>query len=315
MPSKFKTIDPDKFAAIGMDALKEGLWQDFLNFLVERQRIWHRKEVEKLPPPWTEDPILQKAKIINVYRELDRNTRYEIEHIRDAGKGYECLQIEHMIVFRHTNSPKLFESLISKRWALADWKEEYARLHAAGHGVSRAMLFNTPRSMPYWEWVFWFYEHVHSNATDISVRVMNSNTGKELFNAFDDLPNIGEFFAYEMYTSSTYYDWCPFTEDDFLIVGPGAVPGMELILGLPFGTLYQREAVWLVKHFAPLVKHALKDRDDFIWIPKEFQPKNPEDHKFTQRTLEHCLCEFRKYITIKRGLVGIRRKYTPTVVT
>jgi hypothetical protein len=144
--------------------------------------------------------------------------------------------------------------------------------------------------------------------------MMVAPTAKDLFNLIDEMPHIGEFYAYEIYTSFTYCRWCQFTEDDFLVVGPGALPGLEILLGLKWETLYYKEAMWLVKHCAPLIRARLLAHPDYVWIPKEQQPKNHEQFKFTQRTLEHTLCEFRKWWTIKQGVVGIRRRYVAAKV-
>ena len=43
---------------------------------VEREQIRLRKEVQKNPPPWTNDPILQQFKFCQVFREDDRTTRW-----------------------------------------------------------------------------------------------------------------------------------------------------------------------------------------------------------------------------------------------
>lgn len=42
-------------------------------FIIERQKIWEKK-IKNKPMPYTRDPILQKYKFCNIYRELDRQT-------------------------------------------------------------------------------------------------------------------------------------------------------------------------------------------------------------------------------------------------
>ena len=47
-------------------------------FIVERHRVYKRREAG-CSPPWTEDPVLQKYRFCNVFRELDSGTRYVTE--------------------------------------------------------------------------------------------------------------------------------------------------------------------------------------------------------------------------------------------
>jgi hypothetical protein len=52
-------------------------WQE------EREIIRLQKEESNLPPPWTDDPILQEFKFCQVFREDDRTTRWFRTHIRE----------------------------------------------------------------------------------------------------------------------------------------------------------------------------------------------------------------------------------------
>jgi hypothetical protein len=56
-------------------------YSEFLKYVVERQRIWHKRFVLKEPFPWTKDPILQKFHFCNNYRELDKGTVYLINEL------------------------------------------------------------------------------------------------------------------------------------------------------------------------------------------------------------------------------------------
>jgi len=53
----------------------------FWRFIAERHSIYKKKEIEKLPPPWTDDPILSSFKFTNVVRSTDPGTRYVIDKI------------------------------------------------------------------------------------------------------------------------------------------------------------------------------------------------------------------------------------------
>ena len=88
------------------------IWSRFFRFLVDRQRVWYRKEILKETPPWTDDPILQQAKFTNIYRELDRVSRFEIQFIVKGDFSFEE-KLKRIILLRHTNSLKIYSCLIN----------------------------------------------------------------------------------------------------------------------------------------------------------------------------------------------------------
>lgn len=86
----------------------------FFNFMNERHNIWHKRFVEKLTPPWTEDPILKVTKYTNIYRELDRGTLWWLENI---GKQYLISK------FAWVNKP------------LPDSNEDIFKYHISSHNI------------------------------------------------------------------------------------------------------------------------------------------------------------------------------------
>jgi hypothetical protein len=53
----------------------------FLYWIVERYKIHLKKDIKKLDPPWTNDPILQTYSFTNVRRLHDRVTKFVLKHI------------------------------------------------------------------------------------------------------------------------------------------------------------------------------------------------------------------------------------------
>ena len=111
--------------------------------------------------------------------------------------------------------------------------------------------------------------------------------------------NIGPFKAYEIYTSMTYSDHLTIREEEMFHFGPGSVEQLQAITGIT-GAGKSRDAVL---DFVVLAKHDLEARADMWWIPLELQGGSKAEHKFTVRTFEDCLCEYRKYLNFvhKRG--------------
>ena len=80
----------------------------FFETMHERQLIWKRRFIDKLDRPWTQNKIFQESKFTNVYRELDRNSQWQIKNILlDDNLSLKNL-IWKMMVFRFFNNPETF---------------------------------------------------------------------------------------------------------------------------------------------------------------------------------------------------------------
>lgn len=80
----------------GFDPAAEGR---FWAFVCERQRIWRKRFVELLPPPWTDDPVLREWRFTNVYRDLDAGTAYcRAKILRHAGASFEDRAFNVMVL-------------------------------------------------------------------------------------------------------------------------------------------------------------------------------------------------------------------------
>src|SRR5208282_6778133 len=78
-------------------------------WITERHAIYEAKNAG-YPKPWTEDPILQAYRFCNVYRELDKVTRWIAEHWRDT--HYDSPEVWFaMTVARLVNWPDTLEEL------------------------------------------------------------------------------------------------------------------------------------------------------------------------------------------------------------
>lgn len=97
----------DKFPDKSIDVYEPYL-RLFFELMHERMLIWKRRFVEKKERPWTDNPILRDSKFTNVYRELDRNSQWQIKNIlMDDSLSLKNL-IWKMMVFRFFNNPETF---------------------------------------------------------------------------------------------------------------------------------------------------------------------------------------------------------------
>lgn len=286
--------------------------REYVNFLVERQNIWHRKTIEKEPAPWTKDPILKQGFFTNIYRELDRVTEFEIDSIvkTDLSKDE---QFKRILILRHTNAIPLFHQLLKDPTvhAVADFRKTIP----TNKFISDAIMFVPGRGWNRTEWVVHFYQEVQRIGSQVLSDISKSTNGQDCMGLLHLFPKMGPFRAYEVMTSLSYCKWFPYTENDFLTIGPGVPPTLSYWVDGTWDHCWGAgkkdipDPVKYMEDVLPKIRDMLMSRKDFKWIPRSFQPNWKEDNKFTMRTLEHSCCEFRKYIGIKKMGKRVRRKY------
>lgn len=81
----------------------------FFETMYERQMIWYKRFIKKQNKPWTNNKIFQESKFTNVYRELDRNSQWQIKNILLDDKLDLRNLIWKLMVFRFFNNPETFE--------------------------------------------------------------------------------------------------------------------------------------------------------------------------------------------------------------
>lgn len=239
----------------------------FVSFICERRlmQLSHRQS------SW---PAMNQARINNVYREHDRYSLWERDH----------LTVRNIVVGR------FFMSIPATK---------YARdLASCGFLEDEGLLFNpcvemtSPEGMRQAE----VAEIFLASSKDV-IRLISSWTDQDtvdkalkLLVDHNQNKELRAFRLYEIKTSLSYLGWSDFFEDSFYHIGPGAAGKCEEIFGAIPTTLDEMEDVKNV------VKERLIDCGfRFAEWPKGKKWAHRNPNKFTVRQLEDCLCEYRKY--------------------
>lgn len=109
-----------------MNALEADFWY----MSNERNRIFLRKQAG-LPKPWTDDPIFQRYKFTNVFRELDKTTIFVREHIREPLRTSPELLLFNLALFRQTGSAEGWQGIV-KRFDPAKHAAKYIEAQQRG---------------------------------------------------------------------------------------------------------------------------------------------------------------------------------------
>ncbi len=322
------------------------LMESFFRFIVHRQYIYYHKEILQSPFPWTTDPILQAYHFCNAFRELDKGTRYLMDFFQRDDVAFSREEIlYHVIFYRHFNKYGLFDilreefcdnsswypdlSVLEERkipliedehvrtqleFLLENVKKRVGTLYNVAYRVAPVLVNPRHGSTSKHAQFTFVLQQLSSKLPSVLRELITSPTARESLTVFTKIPSIGPFLAYEIWTDLSYFPWFPWTDDDFVNVGPGAAWGLAILLG---GTPSQYLGIKGTSHCIYL--RDLQEK----WLPRltntEFGmnwedltcPRSTRYPWLSLRNIEHSLCEYRKYWNLLNGK-GRKRKYVPT---
>lgn len=264
---------------------------DLFNFMRERHQIYLNRSAGK-PKPWTDDPILQKYKFTNVFRELDKHTVWLRENIREPfldnpDMWFMCC------IFRQIGWIPTIEELMSAKLHLK-WDPVKARnimldrqgrgetlytgaymLNAHGRGAddpSDKAFFTTHLVLqPLWE-------------QRKQLRGLMHDKLQTAWGALLPVHGWGPFTAYQVVLDLLHAPgWLDGAEDrdTWAVTGPGGRRGLNRVMGRP-----------TKQHTPPE-----QELGEMLAITKEIQkrwPKGREWGKVSIHEVEFQLCEFDK---------------------
>lgn len=212
------------------------VYDTYWRFAAERQAIFFRR-VLGAPPPWTADPILAEFKFTNVYRASDRVSQYLISNVAYSGSSTPENVFLRVMLFKVFNSIDTWKALEDKFGEITvdnfDTRLFGSMLLEQRH--SGKTIFSGAYIMPSAG-----RNAVSKNKHDawlglldrmlldgVPERLAASKTMKAAFALLRSYPMIGDFLAYQYVIDLNYSPLMNFSEDDFVVAGPGARSGLE----------------------------------------------------------------------------------------
>lgn len=291
--------------------------KEFFSFVYRRQLIWYKRFVLKEKQPWTEDLVLQKFKIINMYRELDRCTIYILEKLKNLSSR-EILLL-NVIFYRFFNLEYIYEDLEIEPFSVLDtalkqkmvlrfttlkqkrpiFNNAYL-IAPSGKGVKHKQILDVLSSL---------------NIPLLITQLDAATTPEESFKVLTSIPLVGPFLACEIWTDLTYFSFFTqgWNDTDFVNIGPGAKWGLEILYGKLSKKKLQDKLHYLYteqEKILPTIHTELQEK--YSW--KDIAYKDAYSHyPFLSLTnIEGALCEFRKYSRLSQGK-GRRRYFHPSL--
>ncbi len=268
------------------------------DFITERYRIYERRKIER-PFPWTQDPILQKYRFCNVFREHDLQTR--LIHggwLKPALKrGISDERRQHLwfaaVVARLVNwwpsllpmgypvpwRPEVFKRVLLER------KEAGEKVFTGAYMVRADAVVDGAKSTyladyvltPMWE------------ARDY-LRPAPGDTLGTFHARLITMRDMGSFMAGQVVADAKHFDaelklatdWW-----EWATPGPGSLRGLNRVIGRPHDTPWP-EGSWQ-REFDNLLR---------ILRPTLYVRNIP---KIDAQNVQNCLCEFDKYERVRLG--------------
>lgn len=282
--------------------------EEFFEYARRRQQILLDR-LNGRPAPWTNDPILQKYRFCNVFREDDAVTGWFKENIRTpvdiAFDGWTTVWA--CMVFRWFNKIETGEILL-RDVAVPGYTQlkpfvthcpDYIRSRLAGVSplVTGAYMIKTPTGLNKLDGILDCLEKAWPQINGAMGEEIASGqcTMQRANELLSTLPFIGDFMAYEIVCDLRHTSVLKNASDrcSWANPGPGAARGYARILNKP------------LNHFN---RHKPSDREELIlgmqallnlsWRDKYWPA---EWGKWEMREVEHTLCEFDKYERARLG--------------
>jgi len=255
--------------------LNEKVIREWFFHQKERTKIFYKKEVLKELSPWTEDEILKKYKFVNTKRKWDRESRWLLENISENKKlSYEN-KILNSFLFRVINKGKTFEifngpldfSKLEKE-DLEDIKNNLIKFEKYNPNYvffSAAYILGGPKKN-FGDWlknekneneenmVMRMIKFVSYNKEKILKGIKEAQNQKEVYESLKSFLGIGKFLAYQIFVDLTYIEEFPFTENNFVICGPGCDRGVNWIFKDKDGLTNEECLFWFVENIDKIAK-------------------------------------------------------------
>lgn len=285
--------------------------KDILKLLVDytkaRCEVYYKKEIQKLPYPWTEHKWLSSFKFTNVKRWMDRETKWAITNILENDSLSEESKALNVCLFQMINRGDSYMERFHRVLPVHEMSFDEI------HDLALKEVENEPNCVTPLQSNAYFLSSVRKCANDIVPEDMkytnsgtvwlvkantesilaawNAETADECMANLYDVSSLGDFLAYQVFATMSYSKSTKFSDNDYVSCGPGTKNGSWRLLGKSnpeegfedFIRFLQDNIVDLCRY------HELE------WNIEEWLHYLPEDQRrFTLQDWTNSMCELSK---------------------
>lgn len=267
--------------------------------------------------------IFKKYKFCNVRREQDRCSKWLIDHISNSNENLdkkiyrsilfriynniqtaELINIDSCPLFSDEGYNDYLEDCKAKMQPKSNSYYKYFTNAYSTTGMKSAINKRYP-DLPLPVTPIQMVRDLYNNG-NYSKTLLESKTQLDVYYALKMLVGISYFMAYQLYVDLTYIPEFPFSENEFVIAGPGCKYGLD---ELGIDTKHSEEAVfWLRDNLLDVFKSYNIDID----LEKLMIDLPESDRCLNVMMIENCLCEFQKLCrAMNKDLSNPRVLYKP----
>ncbi|KAG5645615.1 hypothetical protein DXG03_005606 [Asterophora parasitica] len=289
------------------------VFDTFWKWATERKAIDDRRRLG-IPQPWSDDPIFQNYAFCNTFRVLDKLSQYIIREVIEKGPQDPDEVLFRVVLFNIFTKIETWELLADKlgplTWARYN-RKDYERVltKAKKKGTT---LYTGAFQKPAPKLGF---KEAHVNhlclleifmENDLPGRFRSAKYLAEIYEFLLSFHSMGEFSTYQLILNLSYTNLFNFSEEDFVVPGPGASSGLGKMFGLSKVAAAKAQSPdieediirWMVDNQAA----------QFERLGLEFTGLGPDRLPMELVDVEHALCEVDKYS--RKAHPGIRGKST-----
>lgn len=296
--------------------LNEDVLANLYEFIKDRYTIHKKKDVQKLPAPWTDNPIFLQVKFTNVRREHDRESRNVIENIcskTDVSLKDRFFNIILMRFWNKFESYKIATGGKLLKFPLSDEDFLACNDRIAAH-ADHTWWSGAYYTCPVRSWL----ERVHFGmkiptseinfdqspvyfakyalTDELWDKMEAAASPKELFDLLTAIPWMGKFLVYQWFIDFTYNEDYWFSENEYVVSGPGCTKGLDLLFTDRDGMTHEECLFWIRDNQKMVF-------DKFGYNPSELFDDLPEyDRYINLMSFENLFCELQKFQKCKAAV-------------
>lgn len=294
---------------------------EFFEFIYDRQEIWHRRKVLNLPAPWSTDEILRNYRFCNVYRELDGGTLALTKYLTDESISVGK-KLFNIVAYRFFNRRDTIENLFGGLLdpenfdfeafeARFDAKRNQESLFSNAYLISSHPYNAAYRPKDKHVQVLLMLADMAGKIKDFCRELAETPAAGGLSVVEKHVALAGPFLAGQILLDATYAgNIVDYTANDFLIVGPGAHWGLDIIFGKRLSKREAEEKCRYLYSIQARETERLKQRTGKDWhVVRWRNPAYCGGDYLALHDIQNSLCEFRKYKRLKDGEKAKKRYY------
>jgi hypothetical protein len=218
----------------------------------ERQRVYFSRLTGN-PPPWTDDPVVERYRFTNAYRAADRVSQ-DLLRVQYNGSQDRRDLVFRTLLFRLFNKTstwelleRLFGPLVFESFAVDRYAALLSEALARGERIYSAAYILPPPPLG--------AIRKHENHLRLIKHIMDDNfadkiseaqTLEAVYTLIRSYPSLGPFLSFQLTIDLNYTSIMSFDENDFVVAGPGARSGLTKCF-LTTGGLSNEDIVrWMV---------------------------------------------------------------------